>query len=176
MQTSRTKRLIFTGAAAIGILGGAAGIAGAASSQSAPGPAAAQADANDTPDASYTSSVTAPQAAEGQPEKDEAAKLQSLATVTADQAKSSALAAVPGTAKAPELDNEDGNVVWSVEVTKVDGTVTDVKVDAGNGKVLAQETDTENDGGKDNQSGDESGNESGTETPDAPGATEAPGK
>ena len=48
------------------------------------------------------------------------------------------LAAVPGTAGTATLENENGNVVYSVIVTTSTGAV-DVKVDAGNGKVLAQD-------------------------------------
>lgn len=164
MDISRTKRMIFTGAASIGVLGGAAGIAGAVTGPASPSPAAAR---DNVADPAYRSSVTAPEAPDGQ-EKDEAAKLQSLASVTAEQARAAALGAVPGSAKTPELDNENGNVVWSVEVTKADGTVSDVKVDAGTGKVLAQESDSESDDGNEK--------EAGTETPDGPGSTEAPSK
>jgi uncharacterized membrane protein YkoI len=39
----------------------------------------------------------------------------------------------------PDLDNENGWVVYSVEVNGTDGTVTEVTVDAGNGAVLAQQ-------------------------------------
>ncbi len=153
MPTSRTKRLLFSGAAALGVAAGAAGLAGAATGgQSTSAQAPAQAEADATHDPSYTSSVTAPEAAETTSDADEAKALESLATITADQARDAALAAVPGTAGAIELDNDNGNVVWSVEVTKADGTITDVKVDAGDGKVLAQETDDGKESGDANES------------------------
>ena len=38
-----------------------------------------------------------------------------------------------------DLDNENGFVVYSVEVNGTDGTVTEVTVDAGNASVLAQQ-------------------------------------
>jgi uncharacterized membrane protein YkoI len=165
MPTSRTKRLLLSGAAAIGVAVGAAGIAGAATGQATPTPAPAQVEADNAQDPSYTSSVTAPQGAESQSETDESAALQSLASITSDQARNAALAAEPGTAGKISLDNENGNVVWSVEITKADGTVTDVKVDAGNGTVLAQ------DAGDENKSESNGANE----TPDAgePAETEA---
>lgn len=100
-------------------------------------------------DPSYTGSVIAPQdnGTEGQDtepsEADEAKNLQSLATTTPEQARAAALAAVPGTAGAVELDNENGYVVYSVQVTGADGNTVDVKVDAGNATVLAQDTDTD---------------------------------
>lgn len=73
-------------------------------------------------------------------EQAEAARYQKLARITADQARSAALAAVPGTATSVELENEDGNLVYGVSV-KTSAGERDVKVDAGNGKVLHIEKD-----------------------------------
>lgn len=70
----------------------------------------------------------------------EGARLQALARITAEQARSSALARVPGTAGQVELENEDGNLVYSVEVRTASGD-RDVKVDAGTGGVLHVEQD-----------------------------------
>ncbi len=64
-----------------------------------------------------------------------------MATITPEEATTAALAAVPGTAGAAELDSENGYVVYSVPITGAGGTTVDVKVDAGSGAVLAQETD-----------------------------------
>ncbi|MEY2566951.1 MAG: hypothetical protein QOE35_1480 [Actinomycetota bacterium] len=168
MRTSRTRSVIVTAAAALGVVAGAAGIAAAGTSHSAPATATAESDAKDP---SYTSSVTAPEAKDGTSEQDETAALQSKATVTADQAKAAALAAVPGTAATPQLENENGNVVWGVEVTDAAGKVTDVKVDAGNGKVLAQDTGDES--GQDTESND-SETKGGPESKDAPEANDTP--
>ncbi|MGB3683380.1 MAG: PepSY domain-containing protein, partial [Rubrobacteraceae bacterium] len=65
--------------------------------------------------------------------------------------------------KNAELGNENGYVVWEVEVAAQDGTLQEVKVDAGNGKVLAQET------------GDNEGSEKGeaNEANEGPEANEA---
>jgi len=104
---------------------------------------------------SYTSSIRTnnPQdAGEAKGQDNEAAEsssLQSLAKINADEAKAAALKAVPGTAKKVSLDNENGNVVYSVEVQTAKG-VTDVKVDAGNGQVLAQDNEQDNEGGQEN--------------------------
>ncbi|QQS33561.1 MAG: PepSY domain-containing protein [Acidobacteriota bacterium] len=82
---------------------------------------------------------------EDQAEVAESARLQSMATITPEQAKSAALAQVPGTVVKVELENEDGNVVYGVEIKTADGE-HDVKVDAGNGKVLhAEKGDGEDD-------------------------------
>ncbi|MBC7339549.1 MAG: PepSY domain-containing protein [Firmicutes bacterium] len=66
----------------------------------------------------------------------EPADLGQLATVTVDQARAAAVAANPGTtAVEVELDNENGYLVYSVELSNG----ADVKVDAGTGKVLHTE-------------------------------------
>jgi uncharacterized membrane protein YkoI len=85
----------------------------------------------------YTGSITVDEAQyEGVSEADEAAVLQTKATITGAQAEAAALAANPGTAVVKaELDNENGVLVYSVEL----GNGMDVKVDAGNGKVLHTE-------------------------------------
>ena len=110
-----------------------------------------QHDADEVPN--YTSSVTvpvtpdAPEGAEGseadeaKADKAELAKLEKVAKIDAKAASKAATDKVPGTAAKPELDEEHGNVVYEVDVTAKDGTVTEVIVDAGNGRVLAQQAD-----------------------------------
>lgn len=77
---------------------------------------------------------------EDQAETAESARLQPLAKITAEQAKSAALAKFPGTVKKVELEKEDGNVVYGIEIKTADGD-RDVKVDAGNGQILHIEKD-----------------------------------
>lgn len=154
---SKMKKVTLSALAALGATAGAAGIAAAATSQSTPtdpAPAAEQpagdqssgqeAEHDDT--TNYKSSITVPQTPESANEDDaaEQAKLESLAKISADDAVKAATAAVPGTAGPAELDDEDGNLVYEVEVTKDDKTSVDVIIDAGNGEVLAQETDDDN--------------------------------
>lgn len=74
----------------------------------------------------------------------ESAQLSALAKISAEQARAAALARVPGTVLDSELDNENGNVVYSGEIRKADRSVADIKVNAGTGQVLHIETD-END-------------------------------
>jgi uncharacterized membrane protein YkoI len=78
-------------------------------------------------------------------EQQESAKLQLLAKITAQQAQQAAEASVGGKAKNVKLENEDGNLVYTVEIAQ-----QDVKVDAGNGKVLyaenANQQDEKNEG------------------------------
>lgn len=66
----------------------------------------------------------------------EPANLASLAKITADQAIAASLAAYPGTqVKKVELENENGCLVYVVELSNG----LELKVDAGNGKVVHQE-------------------------------------
>jgi uncharacterized membrane protein YkoI len=65
----------------------------------------------------------------------ESERLKSLARITPEQAQAAALAQVAGTVKKVELENEDGNVVYGVEIKTADGE-SDIKVDAGDGRVL----------------------------------------
>jgi uncharacterized membrane protein YkoI len=152
---SRTMKVVLGGAAAIGVALGAGGIASAVGGST---PSSAEADSAQEP--SYTSSVTVADTQESGSEADESSALASLATITADEARAAALAAVPGTAGEVELENENGNVVYGVEVKDASGASYDVKVDAGNGAVLAQESDDEGD-----HEGDDQGDE-GSETND----------
>jgi uncharacterized membrane protein YkoI len=85
----------------------------------------------------------ASEAAEDKAERAESAKLASLAKIDRAQAEQAALAKVPGTATAAELGNENGNVVWEIDVKAKDGAQHEVKVDAGNGTVLMAEVDQE---------------------------------
>lgn len=85
----------------------------------------------------YTGSITVDESQyEGMSEADEAAALQAKATITSAEAEAAALAANPGTTVVKtELDNENGVLVYSVELSNG----MDVKVDAGNGKILHTE-------------------------------------
>jgi uncharacterized membrane protein YkoI len=82
--------------------------------------------------------------AEDRAEGSESERLKSLARITPEQAQAAALARVPGTVKKVELENEDGNVVYGVEIKTSNGD-SDVKVDAGDGRVLHIEHDGEGD-------------------------------
>ena len=164
MQYSKKLRTLIAGSAiAIATVGGVAGVAAAQSSGSAPTNTTAESPA-------YKSSVTAPNGPDTGKDNEgsESAALQPLAKVTPEQAKAAALAAVPGTANNVELENENGNVVYGVEVTDASGNTTDVKVDAGNGTVLAKEAD-QNDGGNEKAGANDT-----PEANDTPDAATAP--
>lgn len=110
----------------------------------------------DIQDPQLNGSIQAPEV-EGQSEADEAAALAKLAKVSEADAKAAALAAVPGgKVTGIELGNENGSVIYEVAVTDGSGRQLDVKVDACNAKVLAQEADDDHGEGKE---GTEAGGE-----------------
>ncbi len=75
-------------------------------------------------------------------EKQVEADFPDLAKLTFDQAVQKALAAVKGQVLKTELEDENGFLVYGVEVVSADRTIVDVKVDAGSGKILAMDKDT----------------------------------
>ena len=77
------------------------------------------------------------------PELAEADALGALATVSQADAESAALAAVSGEVLEAELDDENGFVIWSIEVRDGAGTVQEVAIDAGNAQVLGTQADEE---------------------------------
>jgi len=64
-----------------------------------------------------------------------------LAKIPFNSAISTALTAVSGKVLKAELENENGFLVYGVEIAKADRQIADVKIDAGNGKVLKIEID-----------------------------------
>lgn len=130
---------------------------------------AAQNPTEDTKDTNMKGTVAAPAETSGEDEAAEAKKLEGLAKVDRATAEKAALQAVPGTAKDAELGDENGYVVWEVEIQASDGTLQEVKVDAGNGQVLAQES--ENDEGS--EANEAAEGPEGSEANEAPEAGEA---
>ena len=65
----------------------------------------------------------------------------SLAKITADKAVAQALKAVQGKVLKIGLEDENGFLVYGVEVVTAEKAIVDVKVDAGSGKVLAMDRD-----------------------------------
>ncbi|MER5971200.1 PepSY domain-containing protein [Streptomyces sp. NPDC002055] len=68
------------------------------------------------------------------------------ATTDAAQAVAKALKAQPGTVASAELDHTAKGVVWDVDVVGDDGTWHELKLDAGNGRVLGNHAEQEDDG------------------------------
>jgi len=143
MITQLKHKLLIGAAAATLLLGGAGTSALVAYAQGpATPPAQTQTQAatgpNDNVQApSYSGSIAVDQAqTDGMSEADEAAALQGKTTITAADAEAAALAANPGTTVVKtELDNENGVLVYSVQLSNG----LDVKVDAGNSAILHTE-------------------------------------
>ena len=132
------RKLIVGAAAAVLVLGGG-GAAIAAQQGALPG----QED-----DPNITGTVSAPggnEGAEGHEnegqDNEAGGQFEGLARIDRAAAEKAALGAVPGEVKETELENENGFVVYEVEVAGKDGELHEVVVDAGNGKVLAQEVE-----------------------------------
>lgn len=89
-------------------------------------------------------------------DQQEQKQLAKEATITKEEAISVALKEVAGKVGDTELEDEDGTVVYGVEVTDDQGNQQDVKVDAKTGKVLKVEADDENEeeGDKDEEVSD----------------------
>ena len=81
-----------------------------------------------------------------------------LARVSRQEAEAAALAVQPGQVVHAKLDDEDGYLVWQIDVKHDKGT-TEIAVDAGNSKVLAAEA--EEDDEDDEQEGQEGRHERG---------------
>ena len=79
-----------------------------------------------------------------------------MAKLTFDQSAQKALDAVPGKVLKVNLENENGFLVYGVEVVAADKNITEVMVDAGSGKILAMEHDqADRDGQKLGEQGEE---------------------
>jgi hypothetical protein len=153
-----TKKLVAGAVAATVLTVGAGGAAIAAQQGTLPG--------QEENEPAINGSVVAPPETETDdatetPESEaaEAEQLKGLAKIDQAAAEKAALDAVPGQVVETELENENGFVVYGVEVQSDDGTITDVKVDAGDGTVLAQEaeedeTDEEPEGNETQEGGE----------------------
>jgi uncharacterized membrane protein YkoI len=72
------------------------------------------------------------------------ADLPALAKVSFQQAMAAAQASVPGPVLKGELEVEDGCLMYSFEIVGPGKKVTEVEIDAGNGKVLEDDEEAEN--------------------------------
>jgi uncharacterized membrane protein YkoI len=77
---------------------------------------------------------------ERQGERSEAIRLARLAKIDLAQATAAALAQVPGKVLKAEVDDENGNLVYNLEVMTNTHEFKDVKVDAGNGTISRYHT------------------------------------
>ena len=63
------------------------------------------------------------------------AELAKQAKITEEEAIKAALEKVPGTMNEVELEDEEGTIVYGIELVSTDGTEQEVKVDAQTGKI-----------------------------------------
>ena len=104
------------------------------------------------------------EAAEEAAEVEEQARLAESAGITEDEAVDAALSVVTGEVTGVELEDDNGTLVYEVEIAG-----TDVSVDATSGDVVGQETDDEDDAeddGVDHQNEETGENESGSDHED----------
>jgi uncharacterized membrane protein YkoI len=85
------------------------------------------------------------------------ARYAGMAKVSLDEAVKAALQSVPGQILKVELEDEDGYLVYGVEIAKADKQIADVKIDAGNGKLL--KIDNDRNDGDDREEAEDSENE-----------------
>lgn len=71
--------------------------------------------------------------------------LKQRAELSASDAAKAALDSQPGEVTKVEIDDEEGYVVYEVEIIANNGIEHDLKVDAGNGDILASDTDRDDD-------------------------------
>ena len=110
-------------------------------------------EANDAAEVKIQGSIALPAEAQGTELTDaqEQAQYAKLAKITPEQAKQAALAVAPGTVSSIELEDEDGFLVYEVVIGN-----KEVIVDAGNGKVLAQEVEEpDNEAGETGETNDD---------------------
>lgn len=122
----------------------AAGLAGVLLAGAATTVAVAAGNNGEDGDSSITGTVEVPSGS---------TPLADAATVNEADATKAALAAEPGTVDKIELDDEDGFVVWEIDVRKDDGSKIEMSVDAGDASILEQESD-DDDGDRDRDEGD----------------------
>ncbi len=83
--------------------------------------------------------------------KSDEAGLAQMAKIPMNSAIDSALKQVPGKVLRAELENENGYLVYGVEIVKTDNQIVDVKVDAGNGMILRTDKDRQDTEGRERE-------------------------
>ena len=139
METpNRSKKLLVTAVAGVGLMLGAAGVASAVGSSS---PAQTNTtvtdgtvEANETNEANEANETPESEAAEDAAEL----KLLNSFPVTPDEASATALAAVPGTVDEVEISDDTATPVFEVEIIDANGQEVTVTVDPNSGAVIDQ--------------------------------------
>jgi len=74
-----------------------------------------------------------------------------MAKIPMNSAINAALKQIPGKVLRAELENENGYLVYGVEIVKADQQIVDVKVDAGNGRILRTDRDKQDTEGREKE-------------------------
>jgi hypothetical protein len=131
------KTLLLVAATGALSAGGVAALADAPQGQPAPGASVKAAVSLDQlPHEVRSGSV--------QVKQDDEKALIGRASVTSEEAARIAVTATKGKVLATKLDDENGYLVWEVEVLDPQGKEMELKIDAGNGRLLAATTGEEN--------------------------------
>ena len=77
-----------------------------------------------------------------------------IAKIPMNSAINAALKQIPGKVLRAELENENGYLVYGVEIVKADQQIVDVKVDAGNGRILRTDKDRHDTEGREREKND----------------------
>lgn len=133
------KKTIAAATAAAVLTIGASGVAMAAPQDTTQATGGQQQTKQEQQDPNIKGTIAVPETKGEQDPATEAQQLSGLAKIDQKAAEDAALAALPGTVVKTDLGNENGFAVYNVEIKGSDGTVTEMKVDAGNGQVLAHE-------------------------------------
>lgn len=86
--------------------------------------------------------------------KNEEVGLADMAKISINDAISAALEQVQGKVLRAELENQDGFLIFGVEIATADHKVMDVKVDAGNGMILSTHKDQQDREGREVEDSD----------------------
>jgi hypothetical protein len=78
--------------------------------------------------------------------EDEGPVDQSMVKISAAQAEAAATNAVPGAVQTVDLENEEGRTVYEVEIMTSAGTIKDVQINATDGTVFSQSSESAGDG------------------------------
>tara|TARA_R110000782_G_scaffold188367_10_gene278412 strand:+ start:5997 stop:6425 length:429 start_codon:yes stop_codon:yes gene_type:complete len=76
---------------------------------------------------------------------DDDVSMAKLATITSSEASRISSVAISGNVIETKLEDENGYLVWKVEMIDGNGHETELMIDAGNGRLLAAEEDEEDD-------------------------------
>jgi uncharacterized membrane protein YkoI len=112
-------------------------------------------DAQEEQKPAIKGTIPAPEAKGEEKKVAETKRLRGLAKIDEAAAKKAALDTVPGEVKKIELGDEDGFLVYDIDVLGQDGKTTELKVDAGDGTILAQENEEYDGQGDEGVNGDD---------------------